>query len=959
MAKTGHEVFSEAKWIWMPGERQPINRHICFRKTFAWEGLSGGQATLHLSADTKYRLWINGTELGEGPIRSTASHWFYDSYNIGHLLQTGTNVIAVKVWHYGHSNYQYVEHEAGLIAELELTDETGRQTWVSTDESWLYKPHAGYDVHVVKRNVNIGWMEIYDAAVQADDWVLPDFDDQQWMQSHRIAAYADASWGQLHPRGIEPFSSHVLHPAQMIELNEIQPLRKVLSINMRDNFFADARDANAKIFSGFLASKLIVTKTTAGRLTFAHSRWNGVQGRFKIGATWHEHNEALHLPPGQYLFLMEICGVHNDLFTHMELDFDQDLQFAHPFMDGAEAAFITIGPVESISSFADGYQPVYGGVEKETGLNLLHPLLVAVGKCETPGELAQYRDESKDVAPHHVMVDKMIYSLMMRKQTLHQYAVTGQLERLLHDHALPTVLPEPKRGGDIEFIVDFGKIYVGAVSFEVDAPEGTVIDFYGFEHRLNGANAYTSGCNNSFRYICREGRQTFKSGTRMGFRYLMAAVRGASNPVRFYQVALHQSSYPASNKALFRCSDPLLNDIWEISRHTSQMCMEDTFVDCPTFEQVFWVGDCRVSALVNYHLFGSYELVRHCLEMVPRSREQSPLLLALLPTDWQAAIPMWTFSWVIACEEYVAYSGDKSFESVIYPEIRATLDAYRGFLNEQGLFDTSSWNLLDWAPIDIPYVGVVTAQQALLARCHQIAAAMAERLGLSEEAAGLHTHASQMKDAIRDHLWDEERHVYLDGIHRSGERSTTTSLQTHILLYLTDCMEPEQAAIITPQLLDPPDDWIAIGSPFFAFYQFEVWQRFGQLDKTLAQIRKDWGPMIRYGATTTWETFQVFPRSHAHAWSAAPAFVLGNQLLGVEKVDNGFTAIRLSPPETELDWAEGSIPTPYGRIDASWSREGGKRTMRVRIPAQIKATIDEAKSDNWEIDIVMIGQSHQ
>lgn len=946
-------MFDKASWIWQPGDRRPINEHICFRKTFEWTPSSSDHAKLSISADTKFKLWVNGTELGDGPIRSTADHWYYDEFDVAHLMQPGVNAIAVRVWHYGHSNYQYVENEAGLLAQLSLRGPAGARE-IGTDETWLHRRHDAYDRDVVKRNVNIGWMEIYDANAMSEEWVLPSFDDEGWSASEIIASYGGGAWGTLHPREIEPLTTQIVKPKQIIALSEIEPIRQVISVNMRDNLFPEARDANAKIFSGFLAVKLVAEAETCGRLTFAHSRWNGVQGRFRIDGQWHVHNDEIRLTAGEHLFLMEICGVHNDLFSHMEFDFDTELRFAHPFESDREASFVTIGPFETIESYADGFQPVYGGVEKSTGLNHEHPLLLEIGACTGLAAFEAYKDMCKDVHPRHVLVNKMIYSLMMRKKTLKQYPITNRLERMLHDHLLPGELPSPVQGGDMEIVLDFAKIYVGTLELEMNAPQGTVIDVYGFENRVNGANAYTSGCNNSFRYICREGRQTFKSMTRMGFRYLIVAIRGASAQVNIHRLQLHQSSYPAADKALFRCSDPLLNDIWEISRHTSHMCMEDTFVDCPTYEQVFWVGDCRVSALVNYQLFGSYELVRHCLEMVPRSRSQSPLLLALLPTDWQAAIPMWTFSWIIACKEYAEYSGDGTFYAAIYPEIRRTLEAYRGFLNEDGLFDTSSWNLLDWAPIDIPYVGVVTAQQAQLSQCHYIAADMADSLGLAGEAEELKLHAERLKEAIQAHLWDEESQAYLDGIHRTGNRSTTRSLQTHVLLYLAGCLGERQAAVIEPKLLDPPEDWVKIGSPFFSFYLFEVWHRFGELERTLSQIRTDWGKMIRYGATTTWETFNVFPRSHAHAWSAAPAFVLGNRLLGIEKLEDGYRSIRIVPPETELLWAEGSIPTACGRIDVSWSKKEEKSVMRFVIPAGIRVEEAPERQGDWDIRIQVI-----
>jgi alpha-L-rhamnosidase len=595
----------KANWIWIDEEAQPINSQVCYRKTIHVDGPSVKEAVLFISGDTLFRVSVNGVEIGEGPIRSSTDHWYYEQYDVGHLLKQGENVIAATVWHYGHSNYQYVENRAGFIACLEVSDAHGRKSSYPTDSSWRAQVHHGFEKHVVKRNVNIGWLEVYDARRTDDRWMEPGFDDTSWSSAWPVCAGGEGPWGELFPKEIEPFAKRTIFPRQLVSESEIQPVQKVISVDFRENFFPGQRDANAKIFSGYFACGLEVDEDTTGKLTFAHTPWNGVQGRFKIDGAWHATGDELHLTKGRHLFLVEIGNVHNDVLSHMEWDFPVELRIVHPFKaspEAGESAFVTLGPYQVIETIADGHHAKYGGVEKTNGLDMELPSFREVGTVDSLAAFKQrYQHEAQPVASVYVMENLSIYSLMLRKKMLASFAVKREQERMLYDHQMPTVVPVPSRGGDMEYVIDFGKLYVGRVELELDAPEGTVFDIYGFEAMVKGNIRYTSGLNNAFRYTAREGRQHYKSVSRMGFRYLMITVRNQTKPVSIYYTAVEQSGYPVTDQAVFRCSDPLLNDIWEISRHTSEVCTEDTFVDCPSFERVFWVGDCRVSALVNYY----------------------------------------------------------------------------------------------------------------------------------------------------------------------------------------------------------------------------------------------------------------------------------------------------------------------------------------------------------------------
>src|SRR4051812_25689441 len=108
---------SAANWIWLPTPQREKNSYACFRRTIELKDRLE-RATVRVTADSRYELWVNGTFVGHGPVRSWSTPWPVDSYDVRHLLNAGRNVIAVLVTHFGISTFQYLHDEPGLIAEV-------------------------------------------------------------------------------------------------------------------------------------------------------------------------------------------------------------------------------------------------------------------------------------------------------------------------------------------------------------------------------------------------------------------------------------------------------------------------------------------------------------------------------------------------------------------------------------------------------------------------------------------------------------------------------------------------------------------------------------------------------------------------------------------------------------------------------------------------------------------------
>ena len=116
-------------------------------------------------------------------------------------------------------------------------------------------------------------------------------------------------------------------------------------------------------------------------------------------------------------------------------------------------------------------------------------------------------------------------------------------------------------------------------------------------------------------------------------------------------------------------------------------------------------------------------------------------------------------------------------------------------------------------------------------------------------------------------------------------------------------------------MLEPPADFVPIGSPFMSFFHYEALAKLGRVDAMLDDMRVNYGAMLAYGATTCWEMYPNYTvlranptfltRSHCHAWSAGPLYFLSAHVLGVRPLAPGWTKVAVEPVPAGLTWANG------------------------------------------------------
>lgn len=1003
--KKAAEFSKEARWVWGSDDRSERNNWRYFRRTFdSPTGIS--RATLLITADSRYELNINGKYVGRGPARGFPFAYGYDSYDVTPDLLAGeNNVIAVLANNLNDHTMSYIKGEAGLLCELIIEDEAGQFQRISTDSQWRTTPVTTFNNAAPRISIQLDFEEQYDARQEVDGWTTTGFDDSNWLQAIEIGPVGMAPWTNLEARTIPFLSEDPVAPAEVKAVELARP---------RKGYFwtLDVRYESGTMRSGMRSAppgergSILFTEIIAPADTTVYLRnfpsYNPLLMRVNgesIGfADRHDYSETpyeMKLHAGANLMMLQSMTTPTLFFeTGEELTFT-----AERFMPGA--AWVFISPINEIN----------GELQKAWSVPTLDELPAGLPRLAIPASGNKTDIFSLTATQEFFAVPGGFTSYDITRATPRpkikgeSKTPVDQPANLLHDNDdWTTIFPQPD--GDVHVLVDFGREIIGYVQFDIDAPEGAIIDANFFEGIDDAGIFWTWNLRNSFRYTAREGRQTFKSHIRRGFRYGSFTFRNLSRPLKIRHINTLLATYPVEARGRFAASDETLTKIWQVAAYTVQLCMLDTYVDCPAYEQVYWVGDARNSALVNAVAFGAFDLTDRCVRLTGQSLSEElnkvkpPHLQAMrthIPTShvvsgWFDEIPMWSFLWVWMAWENYWNTGDKNALVDYYAYVKECMKRCELFLTDRDLFDIPDvWNLVDWAAQDLERDGEVISNTALMAQSFDYAARMASELGLSDEAAAHSALAERLRKAVNTYGWSEQYQGYVDTVrdqyayerHQKLTRSRGTktdtweefqakqriSEPTNTLVLQCNIVPPERREAVmrfvlaskagkfigsSPERAEfgSPDEIVPVGSPWFLFFTLETLFNEGMSSDALTILREQWNRMLEKGATTFWETFPGFignghwSRSLCHGWSAAPGYFLSTRVLGITPAAPGYKKIRIAPEPFHLTWANGTVPTPHGPVSVAWRlKEDGQLDLEYHAPegCEVEVVLPQAQ----------------
>jgi hypothetical protein len=422
------------------------------------------------------------------------------------------------------------------------------------------------------------------------------------------------------------------------------------------------------------------------------------------------------------------------------------------------------------------------------------------------------------------------------------------------------------------------------------------------------------------------------------YRYVQLEIETADEALRLHDLHGVFTAYPFEERARFESDLPWLKDMWAMNWRVARLCAFETYFDTPYYEQLQYVGDTRIQALISLYMTGDDRLVRQAITHFDLSRLPDGITASRYPSELGQYIPTFSLLWVAMVHDYWMHRDDPAYVRDLLPGVRGVLGWYERRLDPpNGLVGPMPWwPFADWArewPVGFPpgaKDGHSTLISLQLVYALQRAAELEDALGLRSEAGRYRALAERLRAAVRAKAWDRARGLFLDSV-----EDKSASQHTNTLAVLVDALPArEQRALMERVLGDPT---LVQATYYFGFYVREALLKAGLGDRYVEQLAP-WQQMLALGLTTTAESPEP-TRSDSHAWSAHSNYGLLATVLGIRPAQPGFRSVRIAPHLGPLRRASGRVPHPRGDIELSLGRVG-ERGVRVELtlPPRLSGT---------------------
>jgi alpha-L-rhamnosidase len=381
----------------------------------------------------------------------------------------------------------------------------------------------------------------------------------------------------------------------------------------------------------------------------------------------------------------------------------------------------------------------------------------------------------------------------------------------------------------------------------------------------------------------------------------------------------------------FKSNDQRLNDIWNTGAYTVHLNMQEFLWDGIKRDRLVWVGDMHPEVMTINTVFGKNEVVAKSLDHI---RDITPL------PQWMNGISAYSMWWVLIHRDLYKNQGDLAYLRKQQKYLVGLLDLFMTKTMDN-MENLDGVRFLDWPSSENPK-GIHAGLHAMMVMTMDAGAELCTILDEPAQAIKCKEEASKLR-------------LYVPDPNQSKQAASLMAL----------------AGLITPEKAN--SEVIAVGdcerfSTFYGYYMLQTKAKAKDYLGALQCIRNYWGGMLDMGATTFWEDFdlawtknaapitEIVPEgkddihgdfgaycyknlrhSLCHGWASGPTAWLTEHVLGVSVVEPGCKTLRIVPNLADLEWAEGTFPTPMGVVKIKHEKQpDGKIKSTIDAPKGVK-----------------------
>ena len=416
-----------------------------------------------------------------------------------------------------------------------------------------------------------------------------------------------------------------------------------------------------------------------------------------------------------------------------------------------------------------------------------------------------------------------------------------------------------------------------------------------------------------------------------GFRFVRIDLLDDSTELQLKEIRAISIYRELPYLGSFHCSDTLLNKIWLTGAYTVQLNMQDYLWDGIKRDRLVWIGDMHPETSTIASVFGYNEVVPKSLDL---SRDNTPL------PEWMNGISTYSMWWIIIQRDWYMHQGNLPYLRQQQEYLVKLIDLLVTKIDSTNS-ESLDGRFLDWPSSENPQ-GIHAGLQAMMVLSLSAAAQLCKILQLPVPAGKCAAAIQRLRTNVPD-------------VHGSKQAAA--------LLTLAGMLPADKANKEVLSVRGAHDF-----STFYGYYMLRAKAMAGDYQGALENIRTYWGAMLNLGATTFWEDFNLdwlpgagridqlpqpgekdihgdygaycykgFRHSLCHGWASGPTPWLTENVLGVSVLEAGCKTVKIVPHLGDLQFAEGTFPTPYGLLKIKHVRQAdGHISTTVTGPKEVK-----------------------
>ncbi|MFC0261294.1 alpha-L-rhamnosidase-related protein [Fontibacter flavus] len=419
------------------------------------------------------------------------------------------------------------------------------------------------------------------------------------------------------------------------------------------------------------------------------------------------------------------------------------------------------------------------------------------------------------------------------------------------------------------------------------------------------------------------------------WRFIELRIKTSNEDLIFDNYFAHKFFYPFEQAGSFSTPFQIHEDIWEVGWRTALLCADETYMDCPYYEQLQYVGDTRVQALISLYAAGDDRLMKNAIRQFAHSITDEGITQSRYPSSLPQMIPPYSLFWVNMLHDYYMHRDDPEFVEKYLPQISSVLHWFENKLQDDYILGPMPWwsytDVTGWEMSSPPGFkdggSVVMTLQYLYAI--QEAIPLFQNFGKGYLAGHFRDLSTKIQNSIHEKAWVQERGMLADLANQSS-----FSQHANIFGILTNTVDKSLHGQLFQKIIE--EEGLAQANIYFRFYLTRAAQYSGNGDYFINNLQT-WERMLEEGLTTFAE-HEFSTRSDCHAWSASPNFEFIHTVCGIQPKEKHFRSVLIAPNPGYLSTFEGSMPHPKGKILTKYDFE--QNYAEITLPPGLEGTFE-------------------